>query len=67
MTELVKVENDSLARDINTNAILETDAIKLKRYRNLKRGLIAKDKRMDELLDRINKLEQTINAIGHNV
>lgn len=67
MVELLKVENDTLVRDIRTNAILETDSKKLRRHREIKRSLSEKEKRIDMLVDRINKLEQTIEVLVKNV
>jgi len=67
MVELLKVENDTLVRDIRTNAILETDSKKLRRHREIKRSLSEKEKRIDMLIDRINKLEQTIEVLVKNV
>lgn len=67
MIDLLKVENDTLVRDTRTNAILETDFKKLRRHREIKRSLSEKEKRIDMLIDRINKLEQTIEALVKNV
>ena len=35
----IKVENESLVRDINSNAILETDTRKLHKHRAIKQAL----------------------------
>lgn len=67
MAELLKVENDTLVRDIRTSAILETDSKKLRRHREIKRSMSEKEKRIDMLIDRINKLEQTIEVLVKNV
>lgn len=67
MAELLKVENDTLVRDIRTSAILETDSKKLRRHREIKRSMSEKEKRIDMLIDRINKLEQTIEVLAKNV
>ena len=50
MPELIKVENDTLARDVNTSALLETDISKLKSYRAFKRGI--KEKEIIREMDR---------------
>jgi len=57
---LVQVENETLVRDTKSNAILEVDKKKLYRHRNLKKSMLEKEKRIDELVERINKLEQMI-------
>lgn len=67
MAELLKVENDTLVRDIRTSAILETDSKKLRRHREIKRSMSEKEKRIDMLIARINKLEQTIEVLAKNV
>lgn len=63
--DLIKVENESLARDPISGAILETDKTKLNKYRLMKQSISDKDKRMDELLERINKLEELIGQLAH--
>jgi len=63
--DLIKVENESLARDPVSGAILETDKTKLNKYRLMKQSMSDKDKRMDELLERINKLEELIGQLAH--
>jgi len=63
---LLKVENETLARDINSNAVVETDMKKLQRYRALKRSIAEKDQKLNILMDKINKLEQTIERIINN-
>ena len=63
MTELIKVENDTLARDINTSALLETDVGKLKRYRAFKKEIKEKEMKVDMLNERINRLENLIQSM----
>lgn len=66
MTELIKVENDTLARDLNTSALLETDAVKLRRYRSFKKAMKEKEIKMDSLIERINNLEKLIGRMLNN-
>jgi hypothetical protein len=61
--ELIKVENDTLARDVNTNALLETDKSKLTRYLNFKKEMEEKEMKIDTLIERINRLENTIQSL----
>lgn len=63
--DLIKVENETLARDPVSGAILETDKTKLNKYRMIKQSMTEKDKRVDELLERINKLEELIGQLAH--
>jgi spermidine/putrescine-binding protein len=62
-TELIKVENDTLARDVNTTALLETDKSKLTRYLNFKKEMQEKETKIDTLIERINRLENTIQSM----
>jgi DNA-binding sugar fermentation-stimulating protein len=66
MSDLIKVENDTLARDLNTSAILETDISKLKKYRSFKRSMKQKEQKIDMLLERINNLENLIGRMLNN-
>lgn len=59
----LKVENDTLVRDTSSNAILETDVSKLNKYRAIKQSLKNKDQKIDNLLERINKLEAMMERI----
>jgi hypothetical protein len=59
----IKVENETFVRDLNSNAILETDISKLNRYLAAKNALKEKDQKLDHLLDRINKLETIIERM----
>lgn len=59
----IKVENESLVRDTNTNAILETDISKLNRHRAIRNAMNKKEDQIDLLLDKINKLETLISEI----
>lgn len=63
MNPLIKVENDTLARDVSTGALVETDVIKLKKHRSLKRLVKEKDQRIELLGERINKLEQMLTQV----
>ena len=63
METLIKVENDTLARDLNTSALLETDINKLKRYRSFKRAIKEKEVKIETLNDRINNLENLVNKL----
>jgi len=59
----IKVENESLVRDTNTGAILETDISKLEKHRAIRQKLRSRDKTLDVLMERINKLEQSLEEI----
>lgn len=63
----LKVENDTLVRDSNTNAILETDQFKLHQYRMLRRQKKDKEQTVEELLERINKLESLMEKIANGI
>lgn len=63
MNPLIKVENDTLARDMSTSALLETDVSKLKRYRAIKRLVKEKQDKIESLNDRINNLENLVNKL----
>ena len=60
----IKVEdNPSLVRDIRSNAILETDISKLNRYKAMQEAIKMKENKIDDLMDRITKLEQIIERM----
>ena len=59
----IKVENESLVRDTNTNAILEVDTTKLNKYRAIRQSIKDKEQKMDYLAERINKLESIIERM----
>lgn len=61
----IKVENESLVRDTNSNAILETDKRKLHKHRAIKQALKDKETQLDYLTEKINKLETLINGMTH--
>ena len=63
METLIKVENDTLARDLNTSALLETDINKLKKYRSFKKTMKEKEIKIESLNDRINNLENLVNKL----
>lgn len=64
----IKVENESLVRDTNTNAILETDVSKLNKHRAIKSAIAERENKIDYLIEKINNLENIINRItnGNN-
>ena len=59
----IPVEKESLVRDSNTGAILETDISKLHKHRAIKNKIAEKEDKIDALVDRINKLETLINGM----
>ena len=61
--DMIKVENESLVRDKLTGAILETDALKLKKHRARRSLVEHKDNVIYSLTERINKLEQLIERM----
>lgn len=61
----IKVENESLVRDTNSNAILETDTRKLHKHRAIKQALKDKEDKLDSLMEKINKLETIIDRMTH--
>lgn len=63
----VKVENETLVRDMHTGAILETDVSKLNRHRAIKSSKQRKEQTIDILLEKINKLEETIERIKYGI
>jgi predicted glycosyltransferase len=64
----IKVENDSLVRDTNSGAILETDVSKLNQHRAIRARLNEREQKIDLLMDRINNLEAIIERMtnGNN-
>ena len=66
----IKVENESLVRDTNTNAILETDVSKLHKHRAIKNAIAEREDKIDYLVEKINNLEKIINGMtngNHNI
>ena len=59
----IKVENESLVRDTNTNAILETDISKLHKHRAIKHAIAEREDKIDYLVEKINNLETIINRM----
>jgi len=59
----IKVENESLVRDTNNGAILETDVNKLNRHRAVRNAIREKEDKLDLLLDKINRLETIIDRM----
>jgi hypothetical protein len=62
-----KVENDTLVRDSNSSAVLETDTTKLQQYRMLRRQKQEKEKTIEDLMERINKLETLMERIANGI
>ena len=63
MIDMIKVENDTLARDTSTGAIIETDLAKLQRHRSRMAAVQNKDDIIQTLSERINRLEQLIERM----
>ena len=63
--DMIKVQNDSLVRDLGTGALLETDITKLNRHRARRQALESKDQLIDDLTNRINKLEELIGRMAN--
>jgi predicted glycosyltransferase len=59
----IQVEKETLVRDTNTGAILETDVSKLQRHRAIKKAMVQKEQKLDYLIEKINKLEEIINGM----
>lgn len=54
------MSNLKLKRDEKTTAILNTNNTELQQYKKTRRKMRAKNKRIDDLEERINKLEEII-------
>jgi len=66
----IKIENETLVKDIDTGAVIETDAGKLKKHRAIRNALKQREKSIDVLIEKINKLEQQLERMTdgkHNV
>lgn len=64
MRNLIPVENEnSLARDPHSNAILVVDKSKLQKYQRQMSAMEGKENKINMLNDRIEKLEQLINEL----
>lgn len=66
----IKVENETLVKDTNNGAVLETDKSKLRQHRSIRRALKEREKSIDILIEKINKLEQQLERMTdgkHNV
>lgn len=66
----VKIENETLVKDTNSNAVVETDKGKLRKHRAIRNALKQREKSIDSLIERINKLEQQLERItdgSHNI
>jgi len=66
----VKVENETLVKDTTNGAVIETDKTKLRKHRSIRHALKQREKSIDALIEKINKLEQQMERITngqHNV
>jgi len=59
----VKVENETLVKDTANGAVIETDKSKLRKHRAIRAAIKQREKSIDNLLERINKLEQQLERI----
>ena len=59
----IPVEKESLVRDSNTGAILETDISKLHKHRAIKNKIAEKETKLDDLIEKINRLESIIDGM----
>lgn len=66
----IKVENETLVKDTHNGAVVETDRGKLRKHRSIRRAIKEREKSIDTLIEKINKLEQQMERITngqHNV
>lgn len=66
----VKVENETLVKDTTNGAVIETDKTKLRKHRSIRHALKQRERSIDALIERINKLEQQLERMTdgkHNV
>jgi len=61
-----KIQNQTLVRDLNTGAILETDVVKLNRHRAIQNAIAERENKIDDLAERINKLETIIERMTND-
>lgn len=59
----IKIENETLVKDTSSNAVIETDQGKLRKHRAIRRALKQREKSIDGLIERINKLEQQLERM----
>lgn len=60
----VKIKsNPGLCRDVNSGAIINTDGSALRRYRNRRKELIARDNRINKLEADISEIKQYLKEI----
>jgi uncharacterized protein YdcH (DUF465 family) len=59
----IPVEKESLVRDSNTGAILETDISKLHKHRAIRNKIVEKENKLDALIEKINRLETIIDGM----
>ena len=65
--QIVKVENDTLVRDVNSNAILETDLSKLQQHRAMRKALAEREDKDNSDNDSDNEIQsQPITSINLN-
>ena len=65
----IPVENNTLVRDTDSGAILQTDVDKLNKHRAIRASIQDKETKIDTLIDRINKLETLVERMtnaNHN-
>lgn len=68
MDRYVKVENEkNLVRDMNTNAILETDLSKLHRHRAISSAMAAREEKINSLSEEINTLKGMFKELTERV
>jgi len=60
----IKVENESLVKDTNNGAVLETDKGKLDKHRAIRKSIKDRSNKIDILVDKINKLEKQLEEIN---
>jgi hypothetical protein len=59
----IPVEKETLVRDSNTGAILETDISKLEKHRAIRNNILDKENKIDVLIEKINRLETIIDGM----
>jgi|DEB0MinimDraft_3_1074331.scaffolds.fasta_scaffold708985_1 proteasome assembly chaperone (PAC2) family protein len=60
----IKVENESYIKDTKTGVVQETDKSKLRKHRAIRKALNDRSKKIDNLIEKINKLEQQMEEIN---
>lgn len=59
----VKIENETLVKDMHNGAVVETDKAKLRKHRSIRRAIKQREQSIDTLIEKINKLEQQMERI----